>query len=77
MLQLPSPCNHVLVSLVKMEARALNKGKDIIVSVQTSLQGTSVKQKYQVPSNIDSTVGGEIKVGREGWVHKREGRGRH
>ena len=53
----------------------MNKVKDISVSVQRSLQGMSVKQKYQVLSNMDSAIGGEIGVGREGWMHKREGRG--
>ena len=37
--------SRVLVSRVKMEAHAANKAKDTSVSVQISLQGTSVKQK--------------------------------
>ena len=47
----------MLVSLVKMEERALSKVKDISVSVLTSLQGRSVKQKYQVLSNLGLTLG--------------------
>ncbi|KAL9964238.1 hypothetical protein ACROYT_G027851 [Oculina patagonica] len=58
------PLKPCASALVKMEPRALNKVKDISVSVQTSLQETSVKLKYQLYASFCLGTAGDSMTSR-------------